>query len=879
MAISQRFWVGFILFTLLSSGVVYLQFQEDVRIRVDDDKTTFYTKNDNSRWVVSGREYNGLFDGTSKMNRRSSEIVVNYSLGDLIIITRDTPYIRGPLIRDTYTFDGSISDVELFPISHQVEIFNASGFFYRYEVRDLVYEGITESLDITEMSFERQMKVKWQDNFRWARVFKSGILKVQYDIPSDYEIYNVKLFDPPIEDQEIGYKFINDTVHIWNNKYDYFFNKSSGIQFTNHYDDYWTKNIFCIGYYDNGEWNKIKCSDELSNFNRDIHSDNLTYVNATLWKDISYGSYDLRLGVGYNLEINDSNLSITLYGKNIGIDIPFDLGFAWKIEDVEIPGLGEDYIDINGSSYALGNSYNLTFENMNESYINIHDVTKFLRLDWDKNLDDTVKIYSDGTQANFYSMLLINAGHFNPGQEKQTTLQWIDADTEVDNAVATTSERRNGLMGPYWVNGSAAVIIFIDDGNDISFSKTIDGGINWVKTQIQAGTTEHITAWFDQETHKDSGDLVHVGWIDNVDDEAKYVTVNISDGSLGTIRIVDSTITSAVTSGNRIALTKTFGGNLLLAFSTQTEIESYRSVDLGVNWVSRADPFETTTEEDWLLLYPANTHSISNDSAGIFWDRSANEISIKMYNDSANTWTETSISGSMSDDINTINMDGSIRHSDRHLLFTAHSIAATFSDDLRTWDLTIDSIASPTVTAKTDIYTDQDESAQVGIVINQQNNDVYISYLKGGNWQSLVDVVFHKSTNGMTSWGSEQAYSETTDDERLVTGGRTIGTFGGRIQWSWYNVDLADIYVNLVNDIEISVEGEDTCTYTSGDWNIDASDNCVISENIVIDGSNVLCTGSGTFTIQDTFTVSNFGRRQFSKGCYYQSFGSGGFFQ
>ncbi len=81
---------------------------------------------------------------------------------------------------------------------------------------------------------------------------------------------------------------------------------------------------------------------------------------------------------------------------------------------------------------------------------------------------------------------------------------------------------------------------------------------------------------------------------------------------------------------------------------------------------------------------------------------------------------------------------------------------------------------------------------------------------------------------------------------------------------------------------EITTFGEapaDSCTYTSGDWNIDATDNCVISDNVIIDGSNVLCTGSGTFTIQDTFTVSNFGRRQFSKGCYYQSFGSGGFFQ
>ena len=139
-------------------------------------------------------------------------------------------------------------------------------------------------------------------------------------------------------ENEIGYEFLDDNkvVHIWNNIDDYYFNESSGIQFTNHYNDYWTKNIFCIGYYSGEEWVKIKCADELSDFNRMIDTDNSTYVNATLWKDISYGGYNLRLGVNYFLGLNDQNLSVTIYGKNIGDDIPFDLGFAWKVTDWDI---------------------------------------------------------------------------------------------------------------------------------------------------------------------------------------------------------------------------------------------------------------------------------------------------------------------------------------------------------------------------------------------------------------------------------------------------------------------------------------------------------------------------------------------------------------
>ncbi len=195
----QDIYVMFLMVVLISSGAYITLLNQDLRIRVDEDKTTFYVKNENNRWVVSGREFNKLFDGTSLMNRRLSESEVVTIIDDTsstVTITRYTKYIRGPVIIDTYYFNGKLNGIESFPVSHTVEIFNGSGFFYRYEVRDLVYDGITEKLSITDMSFGRNMKITWQEGYRWARVFKSGILKVQYNIPTDYEIYNVRLFDP-----------------------------------------------------------------------------------------------------------------------------------------------------------------------------------------------------------------------------------------------------------------------------------------------------------------------------------------------------------------------------------------------------------------------------------------------------------------------------------------------------------------------------------------------------------------------------------------------------------------------------------------------------------------------------------------------------------
>jgi len=243
----------------------------------------------------------------------------------------------------------------------------------------------------------------------------------------------------PEDERQIGYEFLDlngnvvsslqgEVVHIWNTQDDYFFNKSSGIQFTNHFQEYWSRNIFCVGYYSGEKWIKIKCADELENFNKDIQTDNQTYVNATLWKDFVYGTYNFRLGVNYYLGLNDKNLSITIYGKNLGVNIPFDLGFAWRVTDVNISSNNiDDKILINNTDYLLNGTYDLIFKDMNEAYFKVYGSGKYLKVDWNKNLNYAVKMYGVGNQEDFYVMLLINAGIFNSGIEKSTVFYWIDA--------------------------------------------------------------------------------------------------------------------------------------------------------------------------------------------------------------------------------------------------------------------------------------------------------------------------------------------------------------------------------------------------------------------------------------------------------------------
>ena len=95
---------------------------------------------------------------------------------------------------------GDIDGVEFFPISHTVTVLNAKGKFYRYTVDDLSGTGEKRKLSgQTNLKFGKNMKVELQKEYRWAWVgwpYGSDSLSAQYDINSNNETFNVRLFDP-----------------------------------------------------------------------------------------------------------------------------------------------------------------------------------------------------------------------------------------------------------------------------------------------------------------------------------------------------------------------------------------------------------------------------------------------------------------------------------------------------------------------------------------------------------------------------------------------------------------------------------------------------------------------------------------------------------
>ena len=57
----------------------------------------------------------------------------------------------------------------------------------------------------------------------------------------------------------------------------------------------------------------------------------------------------------------------------------------------------------------------------------------------------------------------------------------------------------------------------------------------------------------------------------------------------------------------------------------------------------------------------------------------------------------------------------------------------------------------------------------------------------------------------------------------------------------------------------------DTCTYTSGDWEIECSDNCTIETQVLIDGNDLVFNGTGFFYA--SANITNWGNLNLSTGC------------
>lgn len=162
----------------------------------------------------------------------------------------------------------------------------------------------------------------------------------------------------------------------------------------------------------------------------------------------------------------------------------------------------------------------------------------------------------------------------------------------------------------------------------------------------------------------------------------------------------------------------------------------------------------------------------------------------------------------------------------------------------------------------------------------------------GGNLykQWYVDGIVQNDTDPLND--SEVTFYNTTGDTIIVTSTNESGHIP-RQNLTEYIVNGSNVKIYQTNysikatksgyddntisfnfttnsdfTINLTIASADTCTYTSGTWNVLCSDNCNIDSNVDLGGNNFVLEGTGTFDL-DGANMTNIGNFTFGGSCTF----------
>lgn len=394
-------------------------------------------------------------------------------------------------------------------------------------------------------------------------------------------------------------------------------------------------------------------------------------------------------------------------------------------------------------------------------------------------------------------------------------------DVQVDAAAFTIHRGVLGMMVPGWIDQNIVYDFFLTDTENLVLRKSLNRGLTYgAQTPVFAGGANDVVKavnWYDRWTADDTGRFMHFFTIGrdaiggtqrieyrNLDTRTDVFTVPVAIGAGG--GTVDSTRNW---DESCIALTKTRAGNLYAGGWINSAAGAnwlLRSSDNGVTWTavgvlaSPATPdWVVGTFVDRIIFMPGNFDD-PDDFYCIYIDQSTRELSWLTYDASANTWSETQTGFTLTAlDPNYFQFMAGPRHSDGRIIVPCWS-----QIDNPTADLVVFEIASASVSTQlTNVWTNKAIAGDVSLTIDQISGALYVGYLEGGTWQSLVATAYKVSGDRGVTWGSSITFSEDADDDhRWVRS--AISVTDGSFALFWHNFDLLAVFTNVNNTIAIA---------------------------------------------------------------------------
>lgn len=310
-------------------------------------------------------------------------------------------------------------------------------------------------------------------------------------------------------------------------------------------------------------------------------------------------------------------------------------------------------------------------------------------------------------------------------------------------------------------NNGDIYFVFINLAQDVQFRKSTDGGITWQQDVVVfTGTAIYLSVWFDRWSSLSAG-LIHCAYTESVTNDTLYRTINTeSSDALSTQTVIFAGASQA--NGGHLTIARALGGNVYCKTCIDAGVEGgfFRLPNANVPngaWDAARTIDEALATQDQMILMPGFAAD-NQDMLAIFWDGSANEISRKIYDDSANTWAETSIATGFTDLLATVataNFSAVCDLANSRVVLIAWNNVDTALADLQCWTVT-----ESAITAKTDVVANgTDDQGLCTLGLDTVTGYWYAAY--GGKsdgsetWNTAINIYGKVSTDSGATWGPE----------------------------------------------------------------------------------------------------------------------------
>lgn len=379
----------------------------------------------------------------------------------------------------------------------------------------------------------------------------------------------------------------------------------------------------------------------------------------------------------------------------------------------------------------------------------------------------------------------------------------IDQSVYIDHSWKRPHLFQRDLMnaiGFYHNTGSAA---------SLHMGKTSNGWITTNQNNPIEGTDicRKFSAWHERSTPGLVKNIVHLAWLNGTVGEVHYAQINMTDFSVSAIKTV-ATPTSGIGAdaykGMEISITVARNGNILIQYwANATDAGDdhglFRATDgTGDAWTSLTSGADAGTAVDKIIMVPGD-FADKADILMMYWDFSADEISIKVYDDSLNSWsegTDASMANHVESTFTYCAWDATVNHATGKIILAA--VDAPSNGTHRVW--LIGGTADIVEVAGSPLIINGNINAIVGgVIYNLLDGSWAVTYTGsqlGGNPEissTTMSAYYKRTTDDGATFEQERKVGGLNDDYDAMGAVPFIGPWGGSWMVAIYNDDTGDM--------------------------------------------------------------------------------------